>query len=206
MRLREHEEAEIDCREDWPRHYYEITDIDQRENILKEMLETLPAMQEENLRRLEILQKRYPQEPRIQGKRRDNFIAAWMLLMITGRTGVNFLNRKRTEREIRSCLRDFGLLDFPQDDLLRAEWRDFAALWIRTCAQDKAYSSTAFGMLRLKDSTLAEKILSEINEVTLRIPQKFGLEQKVLPLREIMLAAFSRMIPNAQEFLSSALD
>ncbi|SFG34442.1 DUF6553 family protein [Oribacterium sp. WCC10] len=199
MILRNEHKDTMYYEENWPLHYYEIEDIDFREEILKKKL----AEDCDNQRRLDILLKRYPKLSSGQ-KRKDNFIAAWMNLFITGRLGINFLNKNRIKKEVTSYLQDLCILDFPIDDLLKEEWRQFAIFWITTCINDKTYDSTIFGLIRLNDKALAMKIASDIIEITCSIPSRFNYEADCKPLYDVMKSAYIDMIEDGEKYWTEA--
>ncbi|MBP3240647.1 MAG: hypothetical protein J6M92_08885 [Oribacterium sp.] len=202
MLLRSEDKQHIDYEENWPLHYYEIKDINERERILKKLISESSDGEEglsQNKRRLEILLKRYP-ETTIKGTRKDNFIAAWMNLLITGRMGINFLNQGRIKKEVMGYLKDLCILDFPLDDILIAEWEDFAGYWIKSCIEDKTYDSTIFGIIRLSDKNLAMKIVSDMIDMSYNIPGKFGLESYCEPFRAVLKKKFISMIENGDSY------
>lgn len=210
MLLRENQ-AEIDYLEDWPLHYYEIHDIDQRERILREHIQALEASHADDTmlmadrRRLFILEKRYPAGERISTGRKDHFIAAWMMLLIEGRAGVNFFNQRSVGKHIRQYLSDLCILDDTPDDVLLNEWRAFAKLWLSTCIEDKTYHSTIFGMFAMSDAKLGRKIAREILEVTRVIPAKFKLEKECETFAETMKTVYLTSIEHGDRYWQDVL-
>ncbi len=214
--------------EDWPKHYYEIPDIDIRETTLRKMIAFVDSVEQtdssisndslnmysssseyvissaKDKRRLEILLRRYPaaqkNHPRI-----DRFTAAWMDLLIDSRIGINFLNKGRVEKDVTRCLKDLLVIDFDTDDILCLEWTNFAEFWIKSCVNDRTYDSTAFGLLRLSDSRLGKKIASEIIAVTYTLPARFGYLEACSPLRDIFKATFLKMIDCGDIYWSEAI-
>ncbi|WP_036607829.1 DUF6553 family protein [Oribacterium sp. P6A1] len=210
MLLRTDNKEHTDYEENWPLHYYEITDIDERERILKKIIsdlrketdsgsQSLNEVLSQNERRLEILLKRYP-EKKVNGVRVDNFIAAWMNLLITGRLGINFLNKGRIRKEVTQYLKDLCVLDFPTDEILIKEWEDFAKFWIKSCVEDKTYDSTIFGLIRLNDKNLASKIAGDILDISYFIPSKFGYENDCKAFRSVLKKTYTGMIDNGVKY------
>ena len=199
MLLNHEKTAPVNYLENWPEHYYDIKDIDEREALLLQVLNDHPESKEDQ-RRLLLRRKRYPDKKLPNGVRKDNFIPSWMTILIEGRTNLHFYNRRRIEQEIRRCFTALCVLEDTPDPVLLNEWRQFAHLWITTCVNDRNYQATAFGMFRMKDQTLARKIAAEINEVTRVIPAKFGIEKEVGPFREIMRHAYINMIENGDQY------
>lgn len=205
--LLSHQQKDIDLQEDWPIRFYESRDPLARLDALEVRLRELPENTEEHARR-EILLKRFPELKNGKQPERDSFIAAWMMLLIVGRSGVNFLNRKKLKKDIETQLNALGILNCSTDPaLLAREWESFAALWIETCVQDRTYTSTAFGMFRLKDDRLASKIAAEIDEATRLIPAKFGYEAECADFRTVVIRCFEQRIENGayywQKYISA---
>lgn len=228
MLLRKDDNNGVSYEEDWPLHYYDIKDISEREKILRSVIErtelkissmdaslgsagyvsagneasspdSLKQALSDNERRLEILLKRYPSKS--EGTiRHDAFLAAWMNILITGRMGINFLNKGRVKKEVTGYLRDLCVMDFPLDSILISEWEDFSKLWITSCLKDKTYDSTIFGLIRLSDRNLASKIASDIIEVTCRIPQKFGYENLCESFRDVLKNTYISMILDGEKY------
>lgn len=217
----------INYKKDWPKHYYEISDIDKRETTLREMIDSADSVNvpgdtintessmisslsedivssSKDKRRLEILLKRYPVNPKNQ-TRIDRFTAAWMDLLIDSRMGISFLNKSRVKKDVTRCLRDLLVIDYDVDDILLLEWTNFSEFWIKSCVNDKTYDSTAFGLLRLSDKRLGNKIASEIIDVTYTLPARFGYEEACTPLRDIFKTTFLKMIDHGDIYWSEAI-
>ena len=68
-------EINLNYLENWPEHYYEIKDINERENILKSYIEKNPdSVDDQN--RLQLLQKRFVCLK--DHKRADLFMRGWI--------------------------------------------------------------------------------------------------------------------------------
>ena len=81
----------VDYLLEWPAHYYEIEDINERERILQLAIEQKldPALDE---KRLLILRKRFGDHP--AEKRADHFLRAWMMIQAASAGGVSFFQKK----------------------------------------------------------------------------------------------------------------
>lgn len=203
MLLKTEKTPAADDLRNWPARYYEIEDAELREKLLLARLEA-NADDPADQRRLMLFQKRYPKS-RLGQPRKDGFVAAWMGLLIEGRLGTNFLNRKKQAKEIRRCLTELCVLEEPFDAVLEEEWRQFAALWIRTCIGDHSYGSTVFGLFRLGDERIGKKIAAEIHEVTALIPARFGLEAELRDFRRVMEESYLSMIEHGEQYWQEAV-
>ena len=87
----------VDYLLEWPAHYYEIEDINERERILQLAIEQKldPALDE---KRLLILRKRFGDHP--AEKRADHFLRAWMMIQAASAGGVSFFQKKRQKKEL----------------------------------------------------------------------------------------------------------
>ena len=123
-----------------------------------------------------------------------------MGLLIDGRLGTNFLNRKKRARDIRQYFTTLCVLDEEVDEVLLEEWRQFARFWIESCAGDRSYDSTAFGLFRLGDERLGKKIAAEIHEVTSTIPARFGLAEELRAFRRVMKETYIAMVDHGDRY------
>lgn len=85
----------VDYLSEWPAHYYEIEDINERERILQLAIEQKldPALDE---KRLLILRKRFGDHP--AEKRADLFLRAWMMIQAASAGGVSFFQKKERKK------------------------------------------------------------------------------------------------------------
>ena len=188
---------------DWPQHYYEIEDANVREACLKQVLKEHPDSAED-LRRLEILQKRYGK--RAHKNRGDGFIRAFMMILIAATNDFHSLNINAKERELTDNLRQLAVLDFDRDDLLYEEWRDFSRQYLKSCVYSPSYRSTLFGAITLSDETVALKIAGEIDLVTRREPEAFHLGAECRKLHEIMKQSYLDMVESGQSYWDSYME
>ena len=251
---------------DWPKSFYEETDVVKRFALVIEKIKRTEDMEEKLVegKRLEALRFRYPalQKENLdkfvqtqKGKAfqlTDGFMAAWMEILITGRTGISFWNKKKMQKLVEKQLDNFHLptkkiveerrrediplsdaaivnltlqdLDIPEipkgqslesailafakspetvaleQMLLRLEWKAFAKFWIETCLKDKSYASTVFGLVRMKDESLAKKLAQEIGDVCVFIPRTLGLEERAIPLRNAVVKAYEETIYQGRSY------
>ena len=127
-----------------------------------------------------------------------------MNILIAGRTGIHFWNRRAVKKELDKLLDIFvpdgkmeGQAELSQ--LRRREIECFALLWLENCVKDKSYGSTVFGMIRMSDESLSRKMAEEIGEVLLFIPAAVGLEEKARPVKEVFLELYFRKINGGEE-------
>lgn len=207
MQLQEKEVVEIDYLSDWPAHYYEIETPKQREAYL------LTAMEQKldpahDACRLALLKKRFGTEK--NGKYADNFLHAWMMIQAASASGVSFFGKKQKEKELRRLLSDLCIIDYPLEtnekaEVLTAEWQNFALVFLAVCAGSKSYCSTLFGIVPVKDETVAKKIAAEIDLITRKYPALFGLEDVMLPFRQIMADTFCKKIEHGSAYWNEVI-
>lgn len=183
---------------DWPIHYYEMEDINLRQQHLLYAIEQQLDTAHDSLR-LTLLQKRFGTS--LSEKRPDLFLRAWMMIKAGSASGTSFLNKKHQKKELLNCLETLGILDCPTENsaalqVLTEEWQNFAHVFLANCAGSKSYCSTLFGMIPIKDSVVAEKIAIEIDLVTRTYPARFGLEEQMLPFRKVMADIYCKRIEN----------
>ena len=154
-----------------------------------------------------------------------------MSILISGRTGIYFWNKKSKKKELKELL---DIFDFPeekkryenqieqkeevkytgetgrnapttekeslQDFCKVAEWKAFASFWIETCVEDKSYSSTVFGLLRMKDESLAKKMAQDIADALYFIPRSLELLEVAEPLRKVLVDCYCKSIFQGEKY------
>ena len=174
--------------EQWPKRYYDLSP-EVRKAALLHHLEQFPDC-EEDKRLLELLEKRF-----VRGK--DQYLFAWMMLKVLANEPVNFLNRKKHEKEIRQ---HYALLGTGRADPAQIrEWEDFAKGMIRNYSESPAFRAAIFGMGSVGDRNTIYRLASEIIDVTEKVPASIGMTQETGAFAEIIREQFFRMIPESRE-------
>ena len=168
----------------------------EEEKRLSVLYERYPSLQDRPLRESKAFQK----NPVIV----DRYMYSWMNILIAGRTGIHFWNRRAVKKELEKLLDIFvpdGIAEGKTElsQLRRREIECFALLWLENCVKDKSYGSTVFGMIRMSDESLSRKMAEEIGEVLLFIPAAVGLEEKSRPVKEVFLELCFRKINGGEE-------
>ena len=174
--------------DEWPKRYYDLSP-EVRKAALLSRLHQFPDS-EEDKRLLELLEKRF-----VSAK--DQYLFAWMMLKVLANEPVNFLNRKKHEREIRQY---FALLGTDRCDAAqKREWEDFAEAMIRNYSESPAFRAAIFGMGSVGDRNTIYRLASEIIEVTEKVPASIGIAQETAAFAEVIREQFFRMIPESRE-------
>ena len=224
------EELKIDTDpfSDWPKAYYKERDPLKREVFIKGKIERLKnadaegslednSREEEKKReeeRLSVLYERYPSlKEKKAGKAGifqngntvvDRYMFSWLNILICGRAGIHFWNKKSLKKEVAELLDIFHLSEEEAGESLvesrKSEWESFASFWIETCVGDKSYSSTVFGFLRMSDESLAKKMGREIADAMVFIPRALGLEKKAKPLKEVFMQCYCKSIYQGEKY------
>ena len=85
------------------------------------------------------------------------------------------------------------------------EGRIFAKVLLASCTGSKTYCSTLFGIVPIKDASVARKIAEEIDFVTRTYPQKLELADEFAPFREVMVKDRKSTRLNSSHPLSSRM-
>lgn len=182
MLLKKEKPAQIDPLENWPEHYYEIENAKERKEILAQAISRGLDLPNDNYR-MKLLEKRYGKD----GKS-DSFMKAWMMIKASGAAGISFFNKRHLQKELKQYMKDLCLLEYaPENEteqtILLAEWENFAKVLLASCTGSKTYCSTLFGIVPIKDASVARKIAEEIDFVTRTYPQKLELADEFAPFR-----------------------
>lgn len=134
-----------------------------------------------------------------------SFVRAFTMIQASSAAGVSFFNKKRLQRELQSYMNDLKLLDFSmknQDEknAIIEEWTAFAHSFISSCADSKAYCSTLFGIVPIKDAAVAQKIASQIDVVTRTYPASLNMAEYFEPFRKVLIDTYCQMIEKGETY------
>ncbi len=118
---------------------------------------------------------------------------ALLMIQVMGQTSVNFLNCKKMKKEMIGHLATFELAE---EELL-----EFAEFFIDSSMKSKAYKTAVFGTIPMSDAGAATRLAENIDEITRKIPTKFGLEQESRPLRDAFFKVYKKQIKNAEAIM-----
>ena len=144
----------------------------------------------------------------LENKYRDK-MKAWMMIQVIGQTSVNFLNVKKLSKEMRLYL-DMLLGQPPSDhfngyadqDEAISDLIEFAEYFIDSCKDSKSYRAAIFGTMSMSDAGAAMRLAEDIDQITGRIPEKFGLSESFVPVRRAFFMVFRNKISGAESILS----
>lgn len=190
-------EINLNYLENWPEHYYEIKDINERENILKSYIEKNPDSLDDQTR-LQLLQKRFVWLK--DHKRADLFMRGWINSKTLTTENIHFFNKKRIEKEFRQCLEDLCILNYERSPILHEEWKSFAQEFILSCIDSHSYKQVAVGIGHVSDKNVAMRIAGDIDHITKKLPASFLLEDECKELHDIMVEAYQQMLENGEQY------
>lgn len=190
-------EINLNYLENWPEHYYEIKDINERENILKSYIEKNPdSLDDQN--RLQLLQKRFVFLK--DHKRADLFMRGWINSKTLTTENIHFFNKKRIEKEFRQCLEDLCILNYERSPILHEEWKSFSQEFILSCIDSNSYKQVAVGIGHVSDKNVAMRIAGDIDHITKKLPASFLLEEECKELHDIMVETYQQMLENGEQY------
>lgn len=125
---------------------------------------------------------------------------AYLMLMVTGQTSINFINSRKLAKDARESLKAFGLPlsegQEPSPDLAA-----FADYYIDSCMHSKSFRSAIFGTMTMSDSGAATRLAEDIEEVTGKTAGKLGIAGEIRPLRLAMFSALLSRVDNGDKLL-----
>lgn len=149
------------------------------------------------------MQERFITEKGIQV---DTWMRAWMDIVSMEKAGIHAFNKKRCQRELLKNLGIFGLEDGKTpEEALKEEWKTFTKDYMKSCMESKMFRGFVFGIGKIKDEALAQKMLDEIVLVTRAIPEQLGLESLAAPLHEEMVQAFTEHVEDGDAFVKKSI-
>ena len=148
MLFKEEEEAR-DPFSNWPAAFYEEKNPEKRESLVLLRMQQEEAERQIEEDRLSVLYERYPvlkERREKEGSSRkqglfsreaplvDLYMYSWMNILIRGRNGIHFWNRKSARKEVEKLLRNFHFSLEEEEErcapLRSRELECFASFWI----------------------------------------------------------------------------
>lgn len=147
---------------------------------------------DENKWHYEILKKRYCDKKGQVGKV-DFFIAAWMDIEEVQRLyKLPFNGKKRAHKLLLDVA---GRLMLTEDmsswedwkrDTLQKEYEHLIKYYVTLSQDDRMYTGIINGYIKMKDETIRQKLIDDINNVVSGIPALVGEEELFHPLRQAL--------------------
>lgn len=109
------------------------------------------------------------------------------MIQVLGQTSVNFLNKKKLTAELLSHIKTLM-----GEGTSGEELNEFAEFFVDSCLNSKAYGTAIFGTIPMSREGVRTRLLQDIDEITVTIPSRFGLEKESAPIREALLNAFEK--------------
>ncbi len=122
------------------------------------------------------------------GKKYADKMKAWLMIQVTGQSSINVINKKKLTREVD------GYLDTLLGEKTDEEMREFAGFFINSCLNSRSYNTTFFGTIPMSDEGGAKRLAQDIDDVTRKIPAKLELDEKSLPLRNVMFDVYRQRL------------
>lgn len=183
--------------EDWPVHFYELTDAPVRLQCIKEYMKAHPDAAEEK-RRFEIFNHRYSSIISLQ----DNYYYGWVMLKSVSESST-FMNRTRRENDLRRYFIDLGVLSENCDEYQLKEWENFANDFVRKSIRGNSYGKQFMGLGHVSDHDKAIRLANDINTVLAVLPREIYLEKQAATLKNYFEKAFIKEVEEGEEILAS---
>ena len=136
----------------------------------------------------------------MEAKELANYMNAWVMIKAASSTGVNFLTRKKAEKDAMNYLSVFQAE--AEEESRDRKIRFFASELINASLKSRSYGSTLFGMVPMRDKDVARKLAAEIQLVCHDYPAKLGLEKDFAFLYQTMEEVFFEQVPDAGQYWS----
>lgn len=189
--------------------YFNTTEIEQRKKLMAQM-----DLDKDNIENYELIRKiyelRYNKRHGSKDKVQDYFIRGWVLLGGIRASSAALKNRQcqKAIKEVQECL---GLDKYDaysdlEKNILQKEYVNMTELYIDLALRDKSYGSTLFGIMRLSNEKIIEKLALEIYTLGFSIPKKTGHENAMKPLTMAMCQGFKNKCGNNYDLLQGFID
>lgn len=144
-----------------------------------------------------MIQKKTAKETPSVGPYAD-YMRTWLMMKISAQNAPTVFGRRRLAKEWSSYADAFGLSGYEEasddkKDALTNDWENFLKDYCRLCLSDRTYGSTLFGLVRMKEDTIEEKLLNELNTITELFPERVGLKELFTPLHDAAAKVYASL-------------
>lgn len=147
-------------------------------------LEILDAMisqgidAENNEARRKIFDIRYPKKKKQYA---DQFMAFWLTLKMYS---VNGIKEREYVRVCEKIKEEIAKLSNAPQEILLEEWKHLISLYADVCKTDRNYGSIIFGLVKLEDNVIENKIQKDISRIGIAFPEEIGLKNELAIITE----------------------
>lgn len=186
------------------KQYYQETNKDKRKKILEAAIEE-EGMNPEDELRLELWERRYGQRKN-EPEGIDRYIRGWMGMLYLDQSASFFSGKRKALREIRKVKEDWNeeLLKGKGElgeKLMYQEMYNMIKLYMELCVTDRSYTTTMFGMMRVDEKKIVQRMEKEIYVVTCEIPRNLGMQEEFQILRKAAKDAFTDQYQSPESFI-----
>ena len=165
----------------WPDSYYEPISGDRRYKLLEAALGEEDS--EENRLRLKLWEYRYGSVSRNNGKpSMDNFMKLWLDLEFYSQKTNSIFGVKNAAKEIKRDIDSLGYQEMQEYGelgltMLYQELVQAGRYYFNLCASDRNYTTELFGIKKISDERIVDKITGDVYRVCYMTPKAFKLQE-----------------------------
>lgn len=184
------------------KEYYKEANPVKRKHLL-ELLVQEEGETEENRIRRELYGVRYAKPSQVdKNVPADSFLALWMAMEYNKNVGGGLfgLDIKRAQKEIRKHLTQTGITKYlarggEEERLLKEELCHMVRVYMSLSMSDRSYGTTLFGLMKMDDDHLKDKLREDMRAVARDLPLKIRMEQELSPIGEAIEAVYEEFFP-----------
>ena len=193
----------------WPESYYLENDPKSRWELLQKAAQEGKIDPQEKALREELWTKRYGRKMNKKGPIGDGYIGLWVTMSLHLRDLDSKLRRRTILKELDRELVELGLdatrLDARTRELVDLELLHAMRIFYITC-NEGSYNSQLFGLMRLKENRLIEKIAFDVYGIAYQMPEKLGMTERFEALQKAAYRGFAERYPNSIDLLDDLIN
>lgn len=183
----------------WPENYYLENDPKLRWELLQSAAQEGKIDPQEKAMREDLWTRRYGKKPAKKGPPSDGYIGLWMTMSLHLRDLNSRFRRRSIIKELDQKLNELGVdatqLDGRMRELVDLELLHAMRIFYSTCTEG-TYNSQLFGLMRLKEDRLIEKIVYDVYDIAYLMPEKLGMNERFCALQKAAYQGFAERYPN----------
>ena len=186
----------------WQKEYYKEPHPVKRRRLLEMGIQE-EGETPENLVRRELYGVRYAKPSDVDKKvPADSFLALWMALEYNKEVGGGLFGYdiRRAQKEIRKKLDDARIREYidkggDYERLMREELCHMVRVYMNLSLTDRSYGSTLFGLMKMGEDNLKDKLREDVRSIAFFLPKKVQLEEEMAPIGKAIETVYEEFFP-----------
>ena len=180
--------------------YYREREPEKRQKILEYMISEGQNPDDDRLRK-EIFDTRYVYRSKMLA---DEYLRFWIILRMYSLMDLNTRQTNKARKAVQKEMKKLHLEEIKGKNphIAYQEFYHLAALYIKTCQEDKNYGKVFFGIVNSRAENTEKKLKADVLETGVFVPKRLGLDKELDVFIQGVKDAYRDAFAEEEDFLS----